>query len=450
MAEAAVLKQPGWLAARRERAARLSGELPLPQFKGTPGWEFTDLSGLDLDAFEPSGPAAAGTALLDAPAESNAGEATVCTLDEAAERHPELLEAHLGTVVPSEDPFVARNDAAWAGGLFVHVPRGARVEGPLVRSAATGAEGTALNHRTLIVLEEGAEAEVWEQYLSSVDAAAEADLLLDLGHNRSPTEVKRFSSTAFVDIDPGLLQLWMESGETSGAEYDRYFTIGETVGTARARFPDGGFAWIYTPPPVFLEEWPVAPGAPGAPYTTVTHLYAGTVEIDGQEYDNDKRTAFLEYLDLPSRARQRLELALCLGTDDSQDRPIFERAGWGVRDAWDVTATTQDYAAYIRSSRGEFSCAKPSCLLLQNAWISDRTICYLASGKPAVVEYTGPSRYLPDAEGLFRFRSVEQAAAMLAAAESDYERHSRAARALAEEHFDASKVMARVLEQTLP
>jgi hypothetical protein len=286
--------------------------------------------------------------------------------------------------------------------------------------------------------------------MSCADAAAEADLLLDLAHDRSPTDVERFSRTAFVDIDPGQLQLWMEAGETSGAAYDRYFTIGETVGTARARFPDCGLTWLYTPPPVFLDEWAVAPSAPGAAYTTVIHLYAGTVEIDGQEFNNDKRTAFLDYLDLPSRTPQRLELALCLGTDDAEDGPLFERAGWRVRDAWDVTATPQDYATYIRSSRGEFSCAKPSCFLLQNAWISDRTICYLASGKPAVVQYTGPSRFLPDAEGLFRFRSVEEAAAMLEAAESEYERHCRAARTLTEEHFDARKVVARVLEQALP
>jgi hypothetical protein len=292
--------------------------------------------------------------------------------------------------------------------------------------------------------------ELIDQTLSCADVAAEADLLLDLSHKRSPTEVKRFSRTAFVDIDPGQLQLWMEAGETGGANYDRYFTIGETVGTARARFPDCGLTWIYTPPPVFLDEWEVAPSAPGAAYTTVTHLYAGTVEIDGQEFDNDKRTAFLEYLDLPSRTPQRLELALCLGTDDAKDRPVFERAGWCVRDAWDVTATPQEYAAYIRSSRGEFSCAKPSCFLLQNAWISDRTICYLASGKPAVVEHTGTSRFLPDAEGLFRFRNVDEAARMLEEAESEYEHHSRAARALTEEHFDACKVVARVLEQALP
>jgi hypothetical protein len=289
-----------------------------------------------------------------------------------------------------------------------------------------------------------------DECVSCTDVAAEADLLLDLGHNRSPIEVKRFSRTAFVDIDPGLLQLWMEAGETSGAEYDRYFTIGETVGTARARFPDCGLAWAFTPPPVFLDEWAVAPSGEGAPYTTVTHLYAGMVEIDGQEFNNDKRSAYLEYLDLPSRTPQRLELALCLGTDNAKDGPLFEGAGWRVRDAWHVAATPRDYAAYIRESRGEFSCAKPSCFLLDNAWISDRTICYLASGKPAIVEYTGASRYLPDAEGVFRFRSIDEAAAMLEAAESEYERHSRAARALAEEYFDARKVVSRVLEQALP
>jgi hypothetical protein len=198
-----------------------------------------------------------------------------------------------------------------------------------------------------------------------------------------------------------------------------------------------------------LDDWVVTPSAPEAAYTTVTHLYAGTVEIDGQEYNNDKRTAYLEYLDLPSRTSQQLELALCLGTDDAKDGPLFEGAGWRVRDAWHVTATPQDYAAYIRHSRGEFSCAKPACLLLENAWISDRTICYLASGKPAVVQYTGTSRFLPDAEGLFRFRSVDEAAAMLEAAESEYERHSRAARTLAEQQFDARNVVTRVLEQAL-
>jgi Fe-S cluster assembly protein SufD len=142
---------------------------PLPEFKGRPGWEFTDLTGLDLEAFEPAGPGDAGEPLLEAAGPGDPGGATVTTLSEEREHQPELVERYLGSVVPGDDAFVARNDAAWEGGLFVHVPRGVRVETPLIRSAVAAAEGTALNHRTLIVLEEGAEAEVWEQYLSSTD-----------------------------------------------------------------------------------------------------------------------------------------------------------------------------------------------------------------------------------------------------------------------------------------
>ena len=142
---------------------------PLPEFKGRPGWEFTDLTGLDLEAYEPAEAAQGGKRVLEVPdAREPGGGAIVCTLAEAAERHPDLVERHLGSVVSSDDPFVARNDAARAGGLFVHVPRGVRLDGPIDRDAVLP-DGAALNHRTLIVLEEGAEAEVWEQFLSAGD-----------------------------------------------------------------------------------------------------------------------------------------------------------------------------------------------------------------------------------------------------------------------------------------
>ena len=110
---------------------------------------------------------------------------------------------------------------------------------------------------------------------------------------------------------------------------------------------------------------------------------------------------------------------------------------------------SEDYRTYIQRSRAELSCAKPSCALLANAWISDRTICYLASAKPAVVEHTGPSRFLPEAKGLLRFRDIGEAAAAIEAVEADYDRHSRLARELAEEHFDGEKVLRRVLELAL-
>src|SRR2546425_6223480 len=129
-------------------------------------------------------------------------------------------------------------------------------------------------------------------------------------------------------------------------------------------------------------------------------------------------------------------------------RARMEPLGWKIREAWEVSATPDRYRAYIQQSRGEFSCVKPSCVTLANAWISDRTLCYLASGKPAIVQHTGKSHLLPDAEGLFRFRNMDEAVRALSAAESDYARHSRLARELAEE-FDARRVVARGLERAL-
>src|SRR5437667_6316197 len=99
------------------------------------------------------------------------------------------------------------------------------------------------------------------------------------------------------------------------------------------------------------------------------------------------------------------------------------------------------YRGYIQRSRGEFSCAKPSYIKQQTGWVSDRTVCYLASGKPVVVQDTGPSALLPNGEGMFRFSTVEQAAEALEAINVDYEKHCRAARQVAETFFDARRVV---------
>jgi Fe-S cluster assembly protein SufD len=187
----ALLHQPEWLAARRERAASLRDELDLPRFKGGVGWEFTDLGKFDLERFgaAPSDaelavperlfePPEAAIELVQVDGASDGGRAVedgpvVMALGIAARDHPELVEPHLGRIVPTDgDIFVAANDAGWACGAFVYVPRGVRVEAPILLSAVTAAAGTALQRRVLIVLDEGAEAEVWEQYLSG-DAESE-------------------------------------------------------------------------------------------------------------------------------------------------------------------------------------------------------------------------------------------------------------------------------------
>src|SRR5215216_3802434 len=126
----------------------------------------------------------------------------------------------------------------------------------------------------------------------NLEAAAEADLLLNLRYNLPGEVVGRFRRSALLDIDPGLLQLWMSQGLVSVAQHDLYFTIGETVGQPEALFPDVGLKWHYTPPPVFLPEWPQVQAESMAPYTTVSHWWDGTggsVEVQGELRHNEKR-----------------------------------------------------------------------------------------------------------------------------------------------------------------
>jgi Fe-S cluster assembly protein SufD len=157
LAEVAV--EPAWLSERRRQGASLAQSLPLPDSKAK-GWEFTDLSQLDVDAYEPTG----ATAEITAPE-----GVTVLPLAEAAASHEELVRERLGSLVPSEDPFVARNEANWRDGVLVHVPRGVRIAEPIRVEVPLEQNGSGIFWRTLVVLEEGAEAEVWEHWSSPGD-----------------------------------------------------------------------------------------------------------------------------------------------------------------------------------------------------------------------------------------------------------------------------------------
>jgi hypothetical protein len=283
----------------------------------------------------------------------------------------------------------------------------------------------------------------------TLDAAEQADLLIDAAYG--PAEVVgRFRRSALLDIDPGLLQHWVKLGGIELPPHDVYFTIGETVGRPGSGIPDCGLRWQHIPPCVALDWWPVREAPADAPFTTVTSWiqYDYWVDDESGGYANDKRSGFLPFLDVPARTSQSLELSLMLGGAD-EERTALESRGWRVRDAEQTAGTPRDYQRYIQGSRGEFSCAKPSCVRFRNAWVSDRTLCYLASGKPAVVQHTGPSALLPDADGLFRFSTPDQAVRHLETIAADYAHHSARARALAEEHFDARKVASQLFEQAL-
>ena len=305
-----------------------------------------------------------------------------------------------------------------------------------------------------------------------------ADLLLNFHYAIDPRLLASVRRTALVDIDPGLLQYWMGTGQLEVLPHDHYLTTGETVGTPAARFPDCGLRWIHIRPPVCLDLWPFSYEPHAEAFTTVSSWATADwlkVQENGKSVlrENTKRVAFLQFAELPRHTSQPLELALYLlerdGEDrggallkqveqgalleqvekDAVDRARLEQHGWRLRHSREVAGSPEAYRAYVQGSRGEFSCVKPSCVDFQNAWISDRTLCYISSGKPVVVQHTGPSAFLPHGEGLFRFTSLDEAAEAFATINSQYERHCRAARELAETHFDARKIMEQILNATL-
>jgi hypothetical protein len=323
--------------------------------------------------------------------------------------------------------FVARMEAYGLGGkLILYVSRGPK-----------GAAGLPAEYAGMTRSE--AEA-IFDQ----------ADLLLNFHYVMDPALLARFRRTVLVDIDPGLLQFWISRRQLAVHQHDYYFTTGETVGTPDALFPDCGLPWIHIRPPVCLDRWPYVYDPNCEAFTTVSNWNTVDWIRDGAElYDNTKRAAFLPFAELPRMTNQALELALYLGDGEAEDRRTLERQGWRVRYSLEVSRTPEVYQAYIQRSRGEFSCAKPSCMKFQNAWVSDRTLCYLASGKPVVVQNTGPSSFLPNGEGMFRFSTLQEAADALAAINADYERHSRAARQIAEAYFDAGQIVERILNVAL-
>ena len=276
---------------------------------------------------------------------------------------------------------------------------------------------------------------------------AGTDLLLNFHYEMAAALLARFRRTALVDIDPGMLQLWWHQGHLRIHEHDRYFTIGEHL--------DGsvpGVTWTHTAPAVSLELWPYHYDPASEAFTSVsswrTRAYVD-LHGDGSMLDSEKRVSYLEFADLPRRAGRRLELASALGQGEEVDRSLLEDHGWRVRDSTVAVRTPAAYQRYIQRSRGELGCAKPAYVLLRNAWLSDRTVCYLATGKPAVVQDTGPSAHLPDGCGLLRFSTVDEAVAALAEVDAHYERHCRAAREIAEEYFSATGAVTRILRRAL-
>jgi hypothetical protein len=275
----------------------------------------------------------------------------------------------------------------------------------------------------------------------------DSELLVNFHYEMVPGMLARFPRTALVDIDPGLLQLWWGGGQLQVHRHDVYFSIGEKLGAVPGQ---PGVEWLHTRPAVSLDLWPYRYDPECSRVTSISSWRTRSyVLVDGSWLDSNKRAAYLDFVDVPRRVARPMEIATWLGEGEERDRALLEEHGWVVRDVGAVAGDPGAYQAYIQGSRAEFGCAKPAYVMLGNAWVSDRTACYLASGKPAVVQYTGPSDYLPDGLGLLRFSTPEEATAGLAEMDAHYERHCRAAREIAEHCFSAQDVVTRLLHRAL-
>jgi hypothetical protein len=274
---------------------------------------------------------------------------------------------------------------------------------------------------------------------------ASGDLLVNVSGNvRSPEVRRRFARTAYLDIDPGFTQLWHEQGIESIPDHDVYFTIGQNIGKRGCPIPTCGLDWHQTRPPVVLDEWPVAEGGFDR-FTTVATWRSpfGPIEPYGLKHHQ-----WREFLELPALSGLTFEAALDIDPADAADRAALEASGWSLVDPA-VAADPDAFRDYVRSSGAEFSVAQGIYVETWSGWFSDRSVRYLASGRPVLVQDTGLASTLPIGRGLLVFRTPDEAVRGARAIAADYESHAQEARAIAEEHFDSDKVLAVLLEDAL-
>ena len=279
-----------------------------------------------------------------------------------------------------------------------------------------------------------------------------ADLLLNFcGSVRLPL-LTLFKRRAFLDFDPGHLQVTALTWDYGLREHDILLTIGSRIGALDCAIPTLGFKWCTFEPIAYLPMWRATPDpGPSAPFSSVTQWTWEELAWQGALISVSKRAAYLEYLELPRLAGRRFELAANIGeADPTCDRELLERHGWSLADPHRTSGSPADYQRYIQASRAEFMCAKPIHVAMKTGWFSDRSIAYLASGRPVLAQETGFSERLPTGLGLLAFRDLAEAVAGVAEIDGDYARHSRAARELAESSFDSRKCLRALLSACEP
>jgi hypothetical protein len=281
--------------------------------------------------------------------------------------------------------------------------------------------------------------------------AADAVVLINFGgHLTIPSLVHPARCKVYLDDDPGFTQIWEATGLPGArlAGHDIYFTFGENIGRPGCPIPTGGIEWHPTRPAVVLADWPVVSEVEPDFFTTVATWRGpyGPVTLNGHTFGL-KLHEFRNFIELPARTGATFELALDIHPDEHSDLALLRDNGWRLVDPRVVAGDPFSFRRYVQRSAAEYSAAQGIYVETACGWFSDRTVRYLATGKPALVQDTGFSHNFPTGEGLIAFRTLEEAIAGVESIVSDYPRHSQAARRLAEEQFDSDKVLGRMLEE---
>ena len=255
-------------------------------------------------------------------------------------------------------------------------------------------------------------------------------------------EYGRPKRRAFIDVDPGFTQISIANGDNGLADgiarCERRFTVGQKIGDAGCPAPTVGGPWLKTRPPVFLPEWPFV-DAEATHFTTIVR-WQGFKEVTFNGVNYGQRNAeFPKLQDLPQRTRQRFRVAQ-MGVDPK----TLEARGWEVAPGEIISQTPQSYREFIQQSRAELGIPKHGYVAMRGGWVSDRSVCYLASGRPVVIGDTGAE--IGNGEGFQTFVDLDSAVAAIEKVNSDYKKHRLAARRLAEDVFATDKVLPKFLE----
>jgi hypothetical protein len=251
----------------------------------------------------------------------------------------------------------------------------------------------------------------------------------------------------YLDLDPAFTQMWQAfDGVDMGMDGHTHFaTVGLGIGHG-STVPTCDRQWITTLPPVVLDHWPVAGRVTHDAFTTVANWRAyGSIHHDGVVY-GQKAHSLRALIDLPERTDETLLLALDIHPDETPDVEALAAHRWWRTDPRVAAGTPDCYRSFVRGSKAEIGIAKSGYVESRCAWFSDRSACYLASGRPVVAQDTGFSGHLPTGQGLFAFDDVDGAVAAIDAINDDYEANRRAARSIAEEHFDSDRVLTTLVD----